>query len=804
MAKNRYCFLERFNNYFNRKLIRYETLADYEGAAVDDFVPTTSQGAPVAFDFNPNDNITTEIICNGVPFHPDYFLLLTESGDIESRWFVLEQVRNRQGQWLYSLRRDVLADSYNEVKEAPVFVEKGVIGDIDDPLLLNSEGVRVNQIKKSEILLKDGTGVPWLVMYLKKGTLKNASVGTGGKITVDVPNSDSFVYETLSTPIASWAYYQYVASDYKVSNRDTLRIRMANGVPTWLFANFFYEFNDVSGQSSYGSYQSFYNSNLVANVFDKHDALDAAFGPQRATLRSQVLSAFGYESGASSLMAYNGKIVKDSQGKYFKVSVYIASTGETEHKITTSAAPLLKSTMNGLFNTAVGGEAQSANDDAFAAISSWTSYRINLEELENVEEEVNFAAYTGEGTVDSMLFDVIAMPYGRVHLVSLDLGVSLYTSADRSMKVMNSLATALTSNYVLDLQLLPYCPVPDMNLQELPADEHQYCLLGRTADLIHPNADVIFVARSASFTVDIEQAVEVNDTQSNVPDTYKRKYVNDCTMVRLCSPNYNGIFEMNLAKNGGSISSFNVDVTMRPFNPYIHVNPNFGFLYGRDFNDVRGLVCGGDFSLGIINDAWNSYEIQNKNYQAIFDRNIQNMDVNNDINLEEARWRAVAGTVSGAASGGAAGLFATGNPLGAALGVGVGGIMSGLAGAKDVANLEKRQAEARSYAIDSFNLQLGNVRALPNSITKTSPVTYNNKLFPFVEVYLCSDEEREAYYSKLRYGGMTVSKIGAMSAFASGESSNFFKARLIRAEAISEDSHYVEAINEELMKGVYI
>jgi hypothetical protein len=43
-----------------------------------------------------------------------------------------------------------------------------------------------------------------------------------------------------------------------------------------------------------------------------------------------------------------------------------------------------------------------------------------------------------------------------------------------------------------------------------------------------------------------------------------------------------------------------------------------------------------------------------------------------------------------------------------------------------------------------------------------------------------------------------------MASFASADNSNFFKARMIRLETIGEDNHFLEAINEELMKGVYI
>ena len=97
MAKQYYCFLERFNNYFNRKLIKYDFLTEYQAKAKANFIPEDVNGAMTPFDFNPNDNITTEIIVNDVPFDPDYFLLLDAEENIVSRWFVLEQKRNRKG-----------------------------------------------------------------------------------------------------------------------------------------------------------------------------------------------------------------------------------------------------------------------------------------------------------------------------------------------------------------------------------------------------------------------------------------------------------------------------------------------------------------------------------------------------------------------------------------------------------------------------------------------------------------------------------------------------------------------------------
>ena len=177
--KLHYCFLERFNNYFNRKIIKYETLLEYQNNSKSFFIPQKDDGSAIQYDFNPNDNVMTEIIDNNVPFDPDYFLLFDEDENIVQRWFILEQKRNRQGQWLYQLRRDVIADNVSSLLTAPVFVQKGWLSE-GDPLVLNPEGMNFNQIKTSETFLKDFSKSAWLVAYLSK------SLG-GTSITKQIP-----------------------------------------------------------------------------------------------------------------------------------------------------------------------------------------------------------------------------------------------------------------------------------------------------------------------------------------------------------------------------------------------------------------------------------------------------------------------------------------------------------------------------------------------------------------------------------------------------------------------------------------
>ena len=803
MAKQYYCFLERFNNYFNRKLIRHETVADYQAASDDSFIPRDSEGDALPFDFNPNDNITTEIIVNSVPFHPDYFLLLDEDEDIVERWFVMEQKRNRQGQWTYYLKRDVLADSYEDLKSAPVFVEKGIVSDADSPILLNNEDVKVNQIKKDEILLKDLSECAWLVMYLKKGVLGSSSIGPNndGKIPIDVGDDAPYVYEELTTPIASWANYQYLTSNYQVTTDLTLDIYLQTAYGTSQEQDMRYSMPISNPNGSYIASKLRGTSNLSTRYTKESikAMLDTQFRPDAATIKSQAATAYGYNY-IDALSNYDGKIIKDSAGRYFLVKVFEYSAGTATQNVTSANAPTLKTTLNNLWLAT--GETETPNNEAFKIRQSYSNLRIELQELFDYETVLDFSLFTGKGTSDSPLFDVVCVPYGAIRITAQGGIIDITTAAQRSMSLINSLAISLTSQYVLDIQILPYCPLQNLlsskrvSLKYLNQSAVQGIYGGDTTDLL-------LVADSVNFTLDIAKEITPPAASASVSEVFYKKFVNDCVTVRLCSPNYNGLFEINLAKNGGSITKFNVDVTLRPFNPYIHVNPDFTYMYGRDFNDARGLICGGDFSIGMINDNWALYEIQNKNYQAIFDRQIQNLDFNNAIARQEAAFGILGGTVQGGVTGAAGGGIAAG-PYGALAGALIGGIASAGGGALDYINLEKRQEENRNFAIDNYNLQLGNVRALPYSITRTSAFTYNNKLFPFVEIYVCSEVEELAYYKKLEFNGMVVGIIDSMANYESGENANYFRAKLIRFTNISEDNHYLQVVNEELLKGVFI
>ena len=269
-----------------------------------------------------------------------------------------------------------------------------------------------------------------------------------------------------------------------------------------------------------------------------------------------------------------------------------------------------------------------------------------------------------------------------------------------------------------------------------------------------------------------------------------------------------------MTKNDNSVDFFNVDCTYKPFDPYIHVNPNFKGLYGKDWDDARGLICSGDFSISLITNNFENYKLNNKNYQQMFNRQIQNLDTNYKINLGAQIANDVSGIAAVAISAGA-----TAAASGAKAGAGV--IKQAGAGAWDqvknnpgfnqgliqmgigYAQNALKHKEQRSFQTDMFNYSLGNVQAIPNALAKNTAFTFNNKLFPFIEFYSCTDVEKEALKEKIKYNSMTVMKVGTIGQYMN-YTEQFIKGQVIRLPDVIDDAHIANEIYNEINKGVFI
>ena len=392
-------------------------------------------------------------------------------------------------------------------------------------------------------------------------------------------------------------------------------------------------------------------------------------------------------------------------------------------------------------------------------------------------------------------YAMFCIPYGEVKLRKD--GINQLTTVKDAALIATGITASAGSAAVLDVQLLPYCPI-----REIVVDDEKgvvdYSSLTRTAQVqdIKNEADTVvskmFWCIDNSFTFQIPLKLRVDDY----------KIENETTTYRLCSPNYNGLFEFNLAKNGG-LNWIEVNCTYKPQTPYIQLNPSFQKLYGQnsqeglsagDYNDQRGLICGGDFSLPNVSDAWANYQMQNKNYQNIFDREIQSMEMSNKYQ-RVSDWMNL---VSGTAKAGMA-IGSLSNPV-------VGGVSAAInLGTGTASNImsDRLRDEQLNLKKDLFNYNLQNVQALPQSVSKTAAFNINSKYVPFLEKYTCTEEEKNALRDKLRWQGMTVMRTGQIEDYVWSDDT-YIEAMPLRLTGLGDDTHTAQTIAQELNMGTYI
>ena len=916
--------LRGFNNYFNRVVKKYSTLADYRAHSAS-YIDLSG------VNFNPNDGVVTELVLGGptqlennavfawdANGTPDY-LITYEGNAIKSRWFVLESERTRAGQYRLALKHDLIAENYDNVMNAPCFVEKGVVSSASNPLIYNNESMTYNQIKKQEISLKDATGSGWIVGYLAKNRANEThNISTSVAILDGVPTEyiDSedlpfsvsttagttvynYIRNSLTTAVAaahiqsgSWSTY-YIQQGWKLNNFGTTTIKVSEAsdrapsfidtgstipqsgalepatstdVYNYLATNGFDKFKSSNSVSFYDNAGNVVftaapvGTNGYVNLLDKYCYYAEWGSPStnyvqavqqdasvynsiaplvdlatEATLNTEMAS-YATVTSSDIRALYDGKYVKVGD-EYYRMS--ISETGVSRYDIFTStdaqyrpafsgangnivslhANSTIGSKLTGIITSQSGTYAGAVNTDHISSsfiVAQSKGYSVVLSKLS--VETLNLTMNAGKRVTYDCVADVFAIPYGEMKYKLVDSGDTYTTSRDEGLAIARAIAQELGDTVCYDLQLVPY--VPSALVRELMAESDTLCLddlepanydlVTKTFSGETTNATFVLYVSSAKGTFDIP--VTLNPKDFGYSALMNKKLSNETELCRLVSPNFNSMFEFSLAKNDG-ITKVNVDYTYKPYMPYIHMNPDFKSIYGKDWDDARGLILGGDYSLAFLNSAWTNYQNNNKNYQAIFNRQIENMDVNNQIAKEQLDWQTTAGYftggISGAVGGGLAGAKA-GGPGGAIAGA-AGGAYFGTVGAvvgggMDKEWLARQQAENKDYAQDMYGYHLGNIQAQPYSLARSESLTNNHKIFPLIEVYECTDEEAVNLFNKLKYNGMTIMAIGKLADFAKSADIEkvYVKGQIIRIESINDDFHVSDAIYSEVNKGFFV
>jgi hypothetical protein len=759
---------------------------------------------PYQMDFIPGDGVYTDAVINWGGDNPDY-VVITEGNTIISRWYVIESTRTRGGQYQIRLFRDLFADYYEEIMDAPAFIEKGYVPTTDNAIF-NAENMTFNQIKKDEFLLKDKTQSAWIVGYVARGE-------EGVSETITYGGIPDITFETPT--LEDWEYYEAYNQEIHMIDNSTLvysvSANIQNDSQKAKIEHVNFTFNS-SGNISL----SIANNTIPSSLRIKKDDVSllkeykATEDTDNIALKQINYKTYNYTS--FDIQRLKDAIMKVGVGEtahYYRIKPNVIQR-DTEMVIDSGTnlfinlSTLLSENVSGQATPIIG----TPNDSSFVLNYSEEVCSIQLEAI-TLQTGFTTTLRQDRPILLDAPYCMFCIPYGddyNVKFGNFTYNIQQINSFYLAMGIATSLGGLGENSKIYDLQLLPYCPIPlvreagntiNLTINSELANNIIFDWNDETNTIIYWAKD-----SSGSFNIKYHQYIDrANPIQFKINALTK--------FQRLCSPNYNGVFEFSVEKNNG-VGAINVDYTYKPYQPYIHLNPNFGRLYGKDFNDARGLILSGDFSLPVVLDSWENYQIQNKNYQAMFDRQIQNLETTNSIAREKEKWQMISNTVSGAVSGAGAGFMASGNPWGAVAG-GVVGLGTSLgSGLADMHYNELLRQETIDYSRDQFGFQNQNIQALPDSLTKVSAYNINNKIFPFIERYTATPEEEKALENKLIYNGMTIGRIGTLIEYylnkpqRLNEEYGYFKGQIIRLENIGDDSHVANAIAQEFNKGWYI
>lgn len=811
-----------YNNYYNRILKREETLADYLAYEVARTENRT---------FNPNDGVSTVATLNFAPVEsifPDY-VVAAEGTTIMSRWFVIESKRTRAHQYDVVLRRDLLADFSPEYMRAPMFVEKGWLPE-DDVAIYNTENFVCNEIKTGEALLRDQTACPWIVGYYDKTATADELTGP-----VDIKN-DNLVYTQLTGGLNSWEYYSWLTNDFHdewVENNAKIRIKFGTQNSQLMDGFFGYIDRSPSGIMKYTRDTSVYptalnlkyevgNDAAVRGIYIQ-DIINAIIAASPKTTKELFTLAEAYAPNpdpetVQTYLDMDKKLLRDVNGKFYRIRLIrkdpISKTTAIPAGVLYDA--LEQSVINATISKYNIGKifATKPNTSTFSIQALYPVYRLVAEETP--EFEATFDLYNADVDGNSIQtqgtpYNIFAIPYGAIDITEAgDVEGDYYTigSEEAALATAAAIQRKLQGN-LYDIQLLPYFPYQD--------------LIRGDQVIVVPNANTVSFVQNAKekFTIIFncpyaefearELYLDGDTIDLKVGATALERKVNrQCNKYRLASPNYSNYFDFSVELNNG-VRRFTADCEYKPYQPYIHINPDFGGLYGKDYNDPRGLILGGDFSLTQVIDQWETYQINNKNYELIFGRQQQNLEVQQKYGKTQDIVNAITGTFSGATYGAFMGAsMSGGNPyVAAATGI-AGGMASLGAGIADVSMNEALRAEALDYARDMYEYNIQNIQALPTTLSKVSSINPNNKLYPVLEYYTATETEKEALRNKIRYNGMTIERIGTLNDFVNGidvddaNERHYYKGKLIRVEDLADDYHVINALSGELNKGVFI
>ena len=106
-------------------------------------------------------------------------------------------------------------------------------------------------------------------------------------------------------------------------------------------------------------------------------------------------------------------------------------------------------------------------------------------------------------------------------------------------------------------------------------------------------------------------------------------------------------------------------------------------------------------------------------------------------------------------------------------------------------------------------MSLQNIQAQPDSLARTTAFNATNKIFPILEYFTCTDEEKNAVAKSIAENSMRAGFVTTIAEIARNrwsygdlEDRGYISGKLMRS-SLNEDPHYLISLNSELLTGFY-
>lgn len=816
-------YFYKFNNYYNRIIKRFDTIAEYTANA-------TLLGSQANCNFVHGDGVNSEFYWNkGVndTDTPDYVVVDDYKGNI-SRWFVTNSFKTRDRQDKLTLRRDLIADFYSDIVEySPCLIRKGYVPQ-NNPLIFNDEGVAYNKQKEDEILIKDESNCSYIVGFISNTTPAQAEInGTIKELNYDY-NYDSLndfplkdyvdglgnTHSEVATIIYNNSpntriYYslKFNGRSAAAGNRQDMEIlwnAQGIGKPSYYTPSY----SNEQGGTYYESGST--NTNVILNcetsisyqtqtlefTYIHNHYISVLYNKVSNLNTDYAESIFGVENGIySDLSQYNGKKVKIGN------SIYNVSLQRTNYRSSVAIYNQYNPTISTAFNNIINYINNNKPTQSEMSSGSYTmgyyntANRYQPADLKVMTELEDYYLLFTEAS--SNIKTSLDSPSNRTHLssqpfdmfmlinesgISYKVGSTTYTS---NHEVNINIAQAIcqvSGAGAYDIQIVPFNPIRGTILADGSLNFYGYDVKEiKKADNTVIGHYVMCNSADLSFTLEKDE-LKIN------PTNYKKDY--NLKQYRLCSPNQETMFDFSPAMNNG-INTWEISANYRPYASYIKVQPTWGGLYGSPMyngkTDFRGLVYNSSLCVTQLSDAWANYVSNNKNYQQLFDNQISTLTKQNEIQLT-----AMEETL---------GLRSfTGMPIGSILRV--------IGGSKDIEMTRELNNVAISKMETDFKYQMDNIKSMPHTIKKLTNINEDTRVFPFIEIYSATSTEEQSFDLKMQYTGYTIMTTGKISDYCKPNEETFVQADLIRLDLTrseeTADNHIASEIALELSKGIYI